>query len=178
MRIERLWVEHLYLRLRRRKMARLTRRRRRTRKRIKNENGAAMILMRKRPRRRSKPMTLLLTLLWLFRRLSLRFRRHRARAIAAKNRAGNSSAAMSEILGISSQSTTPTPGTCTPITKLDEPPTMEKLTVSTKSVADYFKERLLAKQMARRQCQARPRAVRTRMRPPVAALGRLDLRFD
>ncbi len=71
--------------------------------------------------------------------------RHRARAIAAKNRAGNSSAAMSEILGISSQSTTPTPGTCTPITKLDEPPTMEKLTVSTKSVADYFKERLLAK---------------------------------
>jgi len=71
--------------------------------------------------------------------------RHRARNIAAKSFASKSSAAIDEILGIASTSATTstdvTPGTLTPI---DTPP-LEKLTTSTKSVADYFKERLLAK---------------------------------
>ncbi|KAK0241370.1 hypothetical protein EDD85DRAFT_818602 [Armillaria nabsnona] len=70
-----------------------------------------------------------------------RHRAHRARAIAAKNRAATSDAAMSEILGIS-QSATPQPST--PV-EGEELPTLETLTVSTKSVADYFKERLLSK---------------------------------
>ncbi|KAK0494812.1 hypothetical protein EDD18DRAFT_1172496 [Armillaria luteobubalina] len=70
-----------------------------------------------------------------------RHRAHRARAIAAKNRAATSDAAMSEILGIS-QSATPQPST--PVEK-EELPTLETLTVSMKSVADYFKERLLSK---------------------------------
>ncbi len=48
---------------------------------------------------------------------------------------------MSEILGIS-QSATPQPST--PV-EGEELPTLETLTVSTKSVADYFKERLLSK---------------------------------
>ncbi|KAK0459083.1 uncharacterized protein EV420DRAFT_1538195 [Desarmillaria tabescens] len=70
-----------------------------------------------------------------------RHRAHRARAIAAKNRATTSDAAMSEILGIS-QSATPQPSTPA---ETEELPTLETLTVSTKSVADYFKERLLSK---------------------------------
>ncbi|KAK0212454.1 hypothetical protein DFS33DRAFT_29329 [Desarmillaria ectypa] len=70
-----------------------------------------------------------------------RHRAHRARAIAAKNCAATSDTAMSEILGIS-QSATPQPST--PV-ESEELPTLETLTVSTKSVADYFKERLLSK---------------------------------
>lgn len=70
-----------------------------------------------------------------------RHRAHRARAIAAKNRAATSDAAMSEILGIS-QSATPQPST--PV-EGEELTTLETLTVSTKSVADYFRERLLSK---------------------------------
>ncbi|KAG7449740.1 uncharacterized protein BT62DRAFT_1073164 [Guyanagaster necrorhizus] len=66
---------------------------------------------------------------------------HRARAIAAKNRAAISETAMSEILGISQSAT---PQLSTPV-EGEEPPTLETLTVSTKSVADYFKERLLSK---------------------------------
>ncbi|KAL0577736.1 hypothetical protein V5O48_004230 [Marasmius crinis-equi] len=78
-----------------------------------------------------------------------RHRAHRARHIAAKSFASKSAAAISEILGIasaSSSSTTtavPTPsGTLTPI---EPEQTLENLTTSTKSVSDYFKERLLAK---------------------------------
>ncbi|PBK82790.1 hypothetical protein ARMGADRAFT_1170760 [Armillaria gallica] len=70
-----------------------------------------------------------------------RHRAHRARAIAAKNRATTSDAAMSEILGISQSAT---PQSSTPV-EGEELPTLETLTVSTKSVADYFKERLLSK---------------------------------
>ncbi|KAK1229128.1 hypothetical protein PQX77_007798 [Marasmius sp. AFHP31] len=82
-----------------------------------------------------------------------RHRAHRARHIAAKSFASKSALAISEILGIastpsSSQTTTvatPT-GTLTPI---DSEPPLEKLTTSTKSVSDYFKERLLAKSSSR-----------------------------
>ncbi|KIY61353.1 hypothetical protein CYLTODRAFT_384689 [Cylindrobasidium torrendii FP15055 ss-10] len=79
-----------------------------------------------------------------------RHRAHRARHIAAKNRAAlSATAAISEILGISSSSATPQTEPATPATPgtpaEDSAPSMEKLTVSTKSVADYFKERLLAK---------------------------------
>ncbi|KAJ8076894.1 hypothetical protein AAF712_000486 [Marasmius tenuissimus] len=82
-----------------------------------------------------------------------RHRAHRARHIAAKSFASKSALAISEILGIastpsSSQITTvatPT-GTLTPI---DSEAPLEKLTTSTKSVSDYFKERLLAKSSGR-----------------------------
>ncbi|KAG5636639.1 hypothetical protein H0H81_007348 [Sphagnurus paluster] len=82
-----------------------------------------------------------------------RNRAHRARAIASKSIASKSSAAIAEILGIA-----PTPsnttsasisGSATPSGKLesldDGTHTLEKLTTSTKSVADYFKEKMLAK---------------------------------
>ncbi|KAK0486214.1 hypothetical protein IW261DRAFT_1559622 [Armillaria novae-zelandiae] len=70
-----------------------------------------------------------------------RHRAHRARAIAAKNRVATSDTAMAEILGISQSAT---PQSSTPVER-EELPTLETLTVSTKSVADYFKERLLSK---------------------------------
>lgn len=80
-----------------------------------------------------------------------RVKAHRARNVASKNLASKSASAIAEILGVaptSSSSTlastsTSTSGTLTPIS--DEPETIEKLTTSTKSVADYFKERLAAK---------------------------------
>ena len=78
---------------------------------------------------------------------------HRARSIASKRLASQSASAISEILGIaptpsSSSSASPLPqsmqmpGT---LTLLDGEHTLEKLTTSTKSVADYFKDRLRAK---------------------------------
>ncbi|KAG6889113.1 hypothetical protein C0995_003682 [Termitomyces sp. Mi166 len=78
-----------------------------------------------------------------------RNRAHRARAIASKSIASKSSVHIAEILGIactpstSSGSETPADGKLTPIE--DDTITLEKLTTSTKSVADYFKEKLLAK---------------------------------
>lgn len=67
--------------------------------------------------------------------------RHRARAIAAKKMLSGSATAISEILGIA-----PTPsGSATPdgqLTTLDE---ANKITTSSKSVADYFKEKLLSR---------------------------------
>ncbi|KAF7321558.1 G-patch domain-containing protein [Mycena kentingensis (nom. inval.)] len=75
-----------------------------------------------------------------------RHRAHRARAIAAKNIASKSSAAISEILGIKS---TESPATATPTTEGALTPYTEDgpelMTTSTKSVADYFKDKLLAK---------------------------------
>ena len=55
-----------------------------------------------------------------------------------------SSVAISEILGIASSSASPsqTPGT---LTQLSDDHQLEKLTISRKSVADYFKDRLNAK---------------------------------
>ncbi|KAJ7076881.1 hypothetical protein B0H15DRAFT_863094 [Mycena belliarum] len=75
-----------------------------------------------------------------------RHRAHRARAIAAKNMANKSAASISEILGIA-----PTPTTIAAtrpeglLTTFGDDVPLEKLTTSTKSVADYFKEKLLAK---------------------------------
>ncbi|KIJ65838.1 hypothetical protein HYDPIDRAFT_166848 [Hydnomerulius pinastri MD-312] len=76
---------------------------------------------------------------------------HRARIQAAKRLANKSAAAISEILGIAptptsssalpSSSATPS-GSLTPI---DSDLPLEKITTSTKSVADYFKEKLGAK---------------------------------
>ncbi|RDB24746.1 Protein PXR1 [Hypsizygus marmoreus] len=81
-----------------------------------------------------------------------RHRAHRARAIASKSMASKSSAAIAEILGIAPTPTSSasTSGLGTPLGKLtsleeDGTVTLEKLTTSTKSVADYFKEKLLAK---------------------------------
>lgn len=74
---------------------------------------------------------------------------HRARIQAAKRLANKSAAAISEILGIvptpSSVSSTTPSGSLTPITPADSDLTLEKLTTSSKSVADYFKEKLSAK---------------------------------
>ncbi|KAG1728353.1 hypothetical protein EDD22DRAFT_415039 [Suillus occidentalis] len=74
---------------------------------------------------------------------------HRARIQAAKRLANKSAAAISEILGVaptpSSVSSTTPSGSLTPITPTDSDLPLEKLTTSTKSVADYFKEKLGAK---------------------------------
>ena len=80
--------------------------------------------------------------------------RHRARAIAAKKMLSNSATALSEILGITP---IPTPSiipsaSATPhgrLTTLDDDVTTEKITTSTKSVADYFREKLLSKSSAK-----------------------------
>jgi Pin2-interacting protein X1 len=75
---------------------------------------------------------------------------HRARNLASKNIASKSAAAIAEILGMAPSTSTSaaasasTSGTLTPITD----PELEKLTTSTVSVGDYFKERLLAKSRA------------------------------
>ncbi|KAF8893875.1 hypothetical protein BD779DRAFT_958112 [Infundibulicybe gibba] len=77
-----------------------------------------------------------------------RHRAHRARAIAAKSIASKSASAISEILGIAPTPSSSTPsGSATPqgvLTPCNDG-VSEKLTTSTKSVADYFKEKLLAK---------------------------------
>ncbi|KAJ7647599.1 hypothetical protein FB45DRAFT_822585 [Roridomyces roridus] len=71
-----------------------------------------------------------------------RHRSHRARAIAAKNMSSKSAASISEILGIAPTPSTATPeGTLTPCGEVPD----EKITTSTKSLADYFKDKLLAK---------------------------------
>ncbi|KAF5322352.1 hypothetical protein D9619_001715 [Psilocybe cf. subviscida] len=80
-----------------------------------------------------------------------RHRAHRARAIAAKNISSKSAAHVSEILGIAPDST-PTPpvdsepmtGKLTSVTETDALG-MDKITTSTKSLADYFKEKLNAR---------------------------------
>ncbi|PPR02410.1 hypothetical protein CVT26_011378 [Gymnopilus dilepis] len=88
-----------------------------------------------------------------------RHRAHRARAIAAKNISSKSAAHISEILGVaptpssSSYSSTPTPAPESQsqgkLTSLTDPSDtqleLDKITTSTKSLADYFKEKLAAK---------------------------------
>ncbi|KAH7926952.1 hypothetical protein BV22DRAFT_1118534 [Leucogyrophana mollusca] len=74
---------------------------------------------------------------------------HRARFQASKRIAGKSAAAISEILGIA-PTPTPTPASVSTLTPLSTPTPdsdlpLEKITTSTKSVADYFKEKLGAK---------------------------------
>ncbi|KAK7057498.1 G-patch domain-containing protein, partial [Favolaschia claudopus] len=78
-----------------------------------------------------------------------RHRAHRARAIAAKNIASKSAAAIAEILGVAptaaSDVSTPTASPNGSVTPCGDDVTLEKLTTSTKSVSDYFKDKLLAK---------------------------------
>ena len=80
------------------------------------------------------------------------FVRHRARAIAAKNLSSKSAAHISEILGISSTPTylsTTSSGVTSDADTPQDVKTMsleiEKITTSTKSVHEYFKERLRTK---------------------------------
>ena len=72
---------------------------------------------------------------------------HRARAINAKNMSSKSAAHISEILGIAP--TTPSSHLSerpqVELTSLTNEPEIEKITTSTKSVADYFKEKLNAR---------------------------------
>ncbi|KAI5988064.1 hypothetical protein EDD15DRAFT_1399922 [Pisolithus albus] len=81
---------------------------------------------------------------------------HRARFQAAKRLATKSTAAVAEILGIAPSSSTPPSSLATPkrssstpelssTTPEDTQPSLEKLTTSTKSLADYFKDKLAAK---------------------------------
>lgn len=80
-----------------------------------------------------------------------RHRAHRARAIASKNMASKSTAAISEILGIAPSSPTAL-NSSTPSDKLTSSGdglTLEVLTTSTKSVADYFRDKLLARSSAK-----------------------------
>ncbi|KAG0704035.1 hypothetical protein DFH29DRAFT_981617 [Suillus ampliporus] len=83
------------------------------------------------------------------RKKSASMRIHRARLQAAKRLANKSAAAISEILGIAPtpstiSSVTPS-GSLTPLTPADNDLPLEKLTISSKSVADYFKENLAQK---------------------------------
>lgn len=80
---------------------------------------------------------------------------HRARFQAAKRLATKSTAAISEILGIAPSSSTPSSSLVTPRQLSPTPesssapedthPSLEQLTTSTKSLADYFKDKLSAK---------------------------------
>ncbi|KZT23598.1 hypothetical protein NEOLEDRAFT_1180032 [Neolentinus lepideus HHB14362 ss-1] len=79
--------------------------------------------------------------------VSVRPMAHRARLIRSKRMAYQNSAAVSEILGIS-RSATQTPATATPVEDTLSSPSIDilhPLTTSSKSVMDYFKEKLLAK---------------------------------
>ncbi|KAI9441209.1 hypothetical protein H4582DRAFT_1357600, partial [Lactarius indigo] len=86
-------------------------------------------------------------------------RAHRARIIAAKRMAASNSAALAEILGIPSSSTTATASpsplitatastTPTPATSEDDDP-LQKLTTAAQSVGDYLRAKLGAKAGAR-----------------------------
>jgi Pin2-interacting protein X1 len=96
-----------------------------------------------------------------------RVRAHRARFLASKNIASKSSTAIDEILGISRSGTStpfpstsaslptsvpdsfsPTPFDSTTGTPAEEGLKLQKLTTSSKSVMDYFKEKLYAKSNA------------------------------
>ncbi|KAI6168626.1 hypothetical protein EDD17DRAFT_1432805, partial [Pisolithus thermaeus] len=80
---------------------------------------------------------------------------HRARFQAAKRLATKSTAAISEVLGIAPSSSTPSSLLATPkrssstpessSTSEDTHPSLEKLTTSTKNLADYFRDKLAAK---------------------------------
>jgi len=80
----------------------------------------------------------------------VRHRAHRARAIASKNMASKSSAAISEILGIvPTSSSSIASGPVTPSSSSADGLILETLTTSTKSVADYFRDKLLARSSAK-----------------------------
>ncbi|KAJ2931230.1 hypothetical protein H1R20_g5813, partial [Candolleomyces eurysporus] len=92
-----------------------------------------------------------------------RFRSHRARAIAAKSISSKSSVHISEILGIAptpSTSSQSASGSATPaegkLTQISDIPELEKITTSTKSVADYFKEKLSLKSSSKTSPAATP----------------------
>ncbi|KAF8629393.1 hypothetical protein AX15_003448 [Amanita polypyramis BW_CC] len=78
-----------------------------------------------------------------------RHRAHRARAIAAKKMLSSSARAVSEILGIAPMPTPSTPSGSTSadgrLTAVDDDIAAEGITTSKKSMADYFKEKLLSK---------------------------------
>ncbi|VDC01504.1 unnamed protein product [Peniophora sp. CBMAI 1063] len=80
-------------------------------------------------------------------------RSHRARHIRMKRLAASDSAAMSEILGVSSSSVPSTPVPVSTLTSTSDEPEhapLEKLTTSTFSVADYFKAKLAERSTAKR----------------------------
>ncbi|KAJ7039127.1 hypothetical protein C8F04DRAFT_1033823 [Mycena alexandri] len=113
-------------------------------KKRKREDGDDTVVKKKR--RKSEPVAEVVAVVEAVRPLVPRHRAHRARAIAAKNIASKSAASISEILGIA-----PTPSASAPatpqgkLTAYDDEVPLEKLTTSTLSVADYFKDKLLAK---------------------------------
>ncbi|KAF8160855.1 hypothetical protein B0H34DRAFT_698434 [Crassisporium funariophilum] len=74
-----------------------------------------------------------------------RHRAHRARAIAAKNISSKSAAHISEILGIGPTSLPSRDTSQGKLTSTSDDLESDKITTSTKSVADYFKEKLQAR---------------------------------
>ncbi|KAJ6558448.1 hypothetical protein DFH09DRAFT_530882 [Mycena vulgaris] len=98
----------------------------------------------KKKRRTSEPVAEVVVAVQPVKPLVPHHRAHRARAIAAKNMASKSAASISEILGIA-PTPAATPKTEGSLTTYEDGVPLEKLTTSTKSVADYFKDKLLAK---------------------------------
>ncbi|OBZ78453.1 Protein PXR1 [Grifola frondosa] len=92
-------------------------------------------------------------------------RAHRARFIASKSLASKSASAIAEILGVASTSSTPYPSSSTSATPFDcATPNdvsglasstadlkLQELTISSKSVMDYFREKLAQKSNARNE---------------------------
>ncbi|KAJ7128989.1 hypothetical protein C8R43DRAFT_1026752 [Mycena crocata] len=110
----------------------------------KREDGDETVVKNKR--RKSEPVAEVVVAVETVKPVVPRHRAHRARAIAAKNMASKSAVSMSEILGIAPTKTFSAPTTPQgSLTTYDDEVPLEKLTTSTKSVADYFKDKLLAK---------------------------------
>ncbi|KAJ7690703.1 hypothetical protein B0H17DRAFT_1331341 [Mycena rosella] len=113
-------------------------------KKRKREDGDETAVKKKR--RKSEPVPEVTVAVEPVKPLVPHHRAHRARAIAAKNMASKSAASISEILGIApTPSNTPTSRAEGSLTTYEDGVPLEKLTTSTKSVADYFKDKLLAK---------------------------------
>ena len=103
---------------------------------------------------------------------------HRARLRASKNIAMKSSIAISEILGIAptpSSSASPSQMSGT-LTQLEDVHQLEKITTSTKSVADYFKDRLNAKSSS--SGSPSPSSLFSDDQPSRAGLGTSRLRLE
>ena len=99
------------------------------------------------PRHRAQVKSLSFVTLYMLIYQNKKIFSHRARAINAKNMSSKSAAHISEILGIAStpSSSHLSEGPLVKLTSLTNELEIEKITTSTKSVADYFKEKLDAR---------------------------------
>ncbi|KEP55643.1 G-patch domain protein [Rhizoctonia solani 123E] len=107
---------------------------------------------------------------------------HRARFLAAKRLSGTSSTALSEILGVASTPTSTSESTPTPSTpatpRLTEIPVLDdsnRITTSSQSVADYFKNKMRQRAQATGGLAATSTAVITFEEPDVGSAARTGL---